>query len=108
MKSKLPLTEDLDFHYLLALMPALHDVPQFSFLPELFSTVGYESLILLCKYAGGETIRIPTLEELSQSIVALQWFYDVYIKKVKQEFEIPEDVRDLVSKVCEVYDARNR
>lgn len=104
---KLPITEELDFHYLLGLMPPLHDVPEFSWLPELFSIVGYESLIKLCKYSGGELIRIPTLDELSMSIDALQYFYDVYIKKSKSASEIPDGLSELVDKIRTVYNARN-
>lgn len=104
---KLPITEELDFHYLLGLMPPLHDVPEFSWLPELFSIVGYESLIKLCKYAGGEQIKIPTLSELSKSIDAIQYFYDVYIKQSKSESEIPDVLSELVDKIRVVYNARN-
>lgn len=104
---KLPITEELDFHYLLGLMPPLHDVPEFSWLPELFSIVGHESLIKLCKYAGGEQIRIPTLDELSKSIDAIQNFYDVYIKKSKSESEIPNGLSELVDKIRVVYNDRN-
>lgn len=104
---KLPITEELDFHYLLGLMPPLHDVPEFSWLPELFSIVGHESLIKLCKYAGGEQIRIPTLDELSKSIDAIQNFYDVYIKKSKSESEIPDGLSELVDKIRVVYNDRN-
>lgn len=104
---KLPITEELDFHYLLGLMPPLHNIPQYSWLPELFSIVGYESLIKLCKYAGGETIQIPTLDELTDSVEALQWFYDVYIKEEKLADGIPFRLISLVSKIKEVYDARN-
>lgn len=103
--SKLNRTEDLDFHYLLSLMPPLHDMKEFSWLPELFSTIGHESLIKLCKYAGGETIRIPTLYELSDSIDALQSYYDVYIKHVYTSEEIPTKLKDLVKKIKEVFDA---
>ena len=46
-KNKLPLTEELDFAYLLELMPPLHGQPEFSWLPELFSIVGHESLLKL-------------------------------------------------------------
>lgn len=104
---KLPITEELDFHYLLGLMPPLHNVPEFSWLPELFSIVGHESLIKLCKYAGGEQIRIPTLDELSKSIDAIQNFYDVYIKKSKSESEIPDGLSELVDKIRVVYNDRN-
>lgn len=105
MKNELPITEDLDFHYLLELMPPLQDEAEFSWLPELFSTVGYGSLIKLCKFAGGEVIKIPTLEQLTSSIESLQWFYDVEISKCKASDEIPLQYRNLVSKIKEIYDA---
>ncbi len=107
MSNKLPITEEIDFAYLLELMPPLHDVPQFSWLPELFSIIGHERLILLCKYAGGETIKIPTIEELSDSVNALQWFYDVEIKKSKSIAEVPAKFHRLFSKIIEVYSARD-
>lgn len=100
-------SEELDFHYLLSLMRPLHSVDQFCWLPELFSIIGHERLITLCKYAGGEVIRIPKLSELSNSIDALQYFYDVYIKHVKQQDEIPESLQSLVAIIREVYDARS-
>jgi len=62
-------------------------------------------LIKLCKYSGGEMIRIPTLDELSKSIDALQCFYDVYIKKSKSE--IPDGLSELVDKIKAVYNDRN-
>lgn len=107
MNNKLPITEELDFHYLLELMPPLHGEPEFSWLPELFSTVGYGSLIKLCKYAGGEIIKIPTLEQLLMSVEALQWFYDTEIAKRRVAEEIPLQYRELVSKIRGIYNARN-
>ena len=104
---KLPKSEELDFHYLLSLMRPLHQVDDFCWLPELFSIIGHERLITLCKYAGGETIRIPKLDELSDSVEALQNFYDVYIKRTKMVEEIPESLKSLVSTIKEVYDARD-
>jgi hypothetical protein len=101
--SKLPITEDLDFHYLLELMPPLHNEPGFECLPELFSIIGHERLLLLCKYAGGETIKIPTVEQLSDSIESLQWFYDVYITNKKQLSDVPSKLLKSVNKIYEVY-----
>lgn len=102
-KRKLPLTEELDFHYLLTLLPPLKDEPEFSWLPELFSIIGHEKLLLLCKYAGGETIRIPTLDELNFSINSLQWFYNVHIKHSKQESDIPSIYLEEVKKIGDKY-----
>lgn len=105
MSKELPITEELDFQYLLQLLPPLEDTPEFANLPELFSIIGAKSLITLCKYAGGETITIPTLEQLSQDIDALQNYYDVYISHKKSVEEIPAELIPLVMKIKAVYQA---
>lgn len=106
-KSKLPITEDIDFEYLLGLMRPLHDVDEFAWLPELFVLIGHEKLIDLCRYCGGETIKIPTLDQLALSIDALQWFYDIYIKKCHTIDDVPDVTLPLVVKIKKVFDARN-
>lgn len=105
MKSdnELSITEELDFQYLLQLLPPLEDTPEFSWLPELFSIIGARNLITLCKYAGGETIKIPTIEQLATDIDALQWYYDVFISKKKPIEEIPLDLLNLVLKIQNIY-----
>ena len=99
----LPIKEELDFQYLLQLLPPLENEPEFAALPELFSIIGAKTLIKLCKYAGGETIKIPTLEQLSQAIDALQWYYDVFISKKKPVSEMPTNLQPLVLKIKEIY-----
>ena len=99
----LSLTESSDFHYLLALMTALWNVPEYECLPELFSIVGHEKLLTLCKYAGGTTIKIPTMDELMQSIEALRWFYQVYVVKHKYKKSIPVELVPLVDKIYQCY-----
>lgn len=103
----LPITEEIDFHYLLTLMPPLHDVPEFAWLPELFSTIGHEKLITLCKYCGGEQIKLPDVETLSNSIEALQYFYDVYLIHRKSVSDIPDDIMNLVQKIRVIFNAHN-
>lgn len=103
----LPITEEIDFHYLLTLMPPLHDVPEFAWLPELFSIIGHEKLIQLCKYCGGEQIKLPDVETLSNSIDALQYFYDVYLIHRKSVSDIPDDIMNLVQKIRVVFNAHN-
>lgn len=105
--NNLPITEELDFHYLLTLMPPLTDMSEYQWLPELFSIIGYEQLITLTKYAGGELIRIPTLDELAHAIESLQYFYDYYIKHILTLNEIPADYKATVEKIVSIYDAKN-
>lgn len=106
-RRKLKTSEDLDFAYLLELMRPLYDIDEFSLLPELFTILGHEKLLKLSKYLGGQVINIPTLEELSDSLYSLQWFYDVHIKHSKSEDDIPSRFLNHYHKICEVYDARN-
>ena len=108
-KFGLPVTEELDFHYLLELMPPLHQVPEYALLPELFACIGHEKLVEVCKYMGGEVLHIPTLEELEQSIDALQWFYDIHLVKKpgKVSALVPDEIRPLYERIVEAYHARN-
>ena len=103
MSKEIPVKDELDFQYLLQLLPPLEDEPEFAWLPELFSIIGARNLITLCKYAGGETIKLPTLNQLSKDIDALQWYYDVYITHKKSATEIPQGLKDLVIKIQRVY-----
>ena len=105
--SKLSITESSDFYLLLELMVPLYNIEEYAWLPELFSIIGYEKLIQLAKYAGGETIQIPTIEKLTTSLEALDWYYKVYIKKCKYRKSIPIEYAELVDKIKEVLDARN-
>ena len=105
-KEVLSLTETSDFHLLLELMMPLYSEPEFTWLPELFSILGHEKLALLSKYAGGETIKIPTLQQLQDSINALNWYYDVFITHSKKYIQTPMKYRDLVQRIKKVYDAQ--
>lgn len=100
---ELTIKDELDFQYLLQLLPPLENEPEFGWLPELFSIIGARSLITLCKYCGGETIKIPTLEQLSQAIDALQWYYDVFVSKKEVIGNIPANLCALVMKIRDVY-----
>ena len=108
MKNKLPITEELDFHYLLTLLPPLQNEPEFALLPELFSTItsdkpDFEKLIDLCKFCGGEVIKIPTIDQLSDSISALQYFYDVDIKGMCRTDIVSPTVEKLYHKIRKIY-----
>lgn len=106
-KNSIPVTEEIDFQYLLGLMRPLHDVDEFAWLPELFVLIGHEKLIDLCRYCGGETITIPTLDQLSESIEALQKYYNIYVKKTESLQDISDNkLRNLVLKIKSIYDAR--
>ena len=112
MNNNLPITEELDFHYLLGLLPPLTGESEFAWLPELFSILSveksaFEKLIDLCNFCGGETLRIPTIDELSDSIEALQYFYDTEIKGLSRTDIVSPKIEMLVRKIKEVYYAQS-
>lgn len=102
--SKLPLTEEINFQYVLSLMRPLHDVDEFAWLPELFVLIGHEKLIDLCRYCGGETLAIPTLDQLSDSIDVLEWYYKINMSHTANVEDIPENLMPLYEKICDVYE----
>ena len=48
-----------------------------------------------------------TIEELTTSIEALDWYYKVYIKKCKYKKSIPPEYAELVDKIKEELDVTN-
>ncbi len=108
MKQELNLTESSDFQYLLELMLPLYKEPAYAWLPELFSIVGHDSLIKLCKVAGGEKIKIPTLTELSDAVNALDWYYNVWVTHKHKVIEIPPEYHEMVRKICNIIEPEGK
>lgn len=102
---KLDITQSSDFYSLLELMLPLFNIEEYACLPELFSIIGYQKLLLLSKYAGGATIKIPTLSELTNAIEALDWYYKVYVAKSKYRKSIPDEYLELVDTIRGQMDA---
>jgi len=101
---QLSLTEASNFEYLLELLVPLSSDPSFAWLPELFSIIGYEKLLLLSRFAGGETIKIPTISQISESMEGLNWYYRVFVEKSKYRKSIPEQYVDIVYRIKEIID----
>ena len=60
-----------------------------------------EKLILLCKFAGGEILKIPTMKELTTAIEAMQYFVDVDVKQIKSDISNPDAIAE-ASKIREL------
>jgi len=107
--NKLSLTEDFDFASILELMVPMYYRPEYAWLPELMSIVGYQSLIRLCKVAGGEKIMIPTIDQLSEAVEAMDWYYRVWVTKRSKITDVPPGLSHLVEVIARTYeDASNR
>lgn len=89
----------------------LIEVPEYSSLGELPYVLDKENLLNLCEYFGGQTIRIPTVDEI-QSLVYSLLLYQ-YVKIEKKDYNeavelIGHESKDLRAvksgyrKLCEV------
>lgn len=77
----------------------MQDMPQYSTLSELAYTLDLQSLLKLCEYFGGLTIKIPTLDELELMINALILYQYINIEGLSYE--------ESISKLdCKYYDIR--
>lgn len=62
--------EDI-FSVATALLYTLKETPQYSTMSELFYILDYDNFLKLIKYFGGETIRIPSDKEVSETLKLL-------------------------------------
>lgn len=108
MNNDISQTDRADFIYLLELMPLLGDTPEYAWLPELLSIIGYDKLLLLCKYCGGEVIRIPHINELIDDIDSLRWYYQIYLAESKSIKDCPNDLKDSVRKLNDILSEKFR
>ena len=63
----------------------LIDIPEYSALSELAYVLDRKNLLNLCEYFGGITIRIPTVDELTELTDALLLYQ--YVKIDKRDYD---------------------
>ena len=89
----------------------LIDVPEYSSLSELVYVLDKQNLLNLCEYFGGQTITIPTIDELEALTYALLLYQYVNVEKkdYAESLElIGNDSKDLrlvkksYTKLCEI------
>ena len=78
IKTEIDLLKEQDIYSLMlfALYKA-KDLPEYSALSELAYILDKESLLKLCEFYGGLTIRIPTISELEKILYALLMYQEV-------------------------------
>ena len=86
---------------------------EYSSLSELVYVVDKPNLLNLCEYFGGQTIKIPTIDQLEELVYALLLYQYVHIDKMDYEEAIKligheskelRGVKKNYRKLCEVLD----
>ena len=86
IKEELAKLKDIDVYSLMLFaMFKLRDIPEYASLSEMVYILDKDSLLKLCEYFGGVTIKIPTIEELESIVYALVLYQYVDIDKIPFE-----------------------
>lgn len=84
--SKLDLSniKEADVYYIAsALLYVLKDDPKYQVLSEIFYLLDYNNFIKLIKYYGGETVKFPTSEEVTEVLKLLLLYKYYRLEKLK-------------------------
>lgn len=98
---------------------SLTEIPDYRVLSELPYILDKKSLLKVCKYYGGTTIKIPTVEELETVMRVLLLYQRVNIEKKSLESALKElgyttlnkkilQVYKLISEVLDKYEFKHR
>ena len=112
------LRKDLDnlkmddtFSLILFVLYKLRDVKEYSAISELAYILDKDSLLDLCEYFGGVTIRIPTVDELESIVNSLLMYqyinidgmsYNEAIKKIGFESHQLRKIKKDYNKICTI------
>ena len=84
IKSELKNLKETDIYSLILFsLFKLRDIPEYSTLSELVYILDKDSLLKLCEYFGGLTLKIPTIEELETVVYSLILYQYVNIEHIE-------------------------
>lgn len=73
------------YSLLLFCLYKLSDIPEYSSLSELVYVMDKNDFLNFCEYFGGQTIKVPTIEELDALMYSLLLYQYVKIDKIPYE-----------------------
>ena len=107
--------KNLDIYSLLLFsLFKLREIPEYLNLSELVYILDKKSLLKLCEYFGGTTLKIPTIEELESIVYSLILYQYVDIEKLDYEQALEllgkesKDLRHIKSDYIKLKDILNR
>ena len=83
IKNELEKLKQLDiWSLMLFVLYNFQKIPEYSALSELAYILDQKSLLKLCEYFGGQTLRVPTIDELEDTIYAMLLYQYIDIEKI--------------------------
>lgn len=99
------------FALLLFVLFNVKKIPEFSTLSELITILDYDQFLKLCKYFGGLTIKIPTMDELEILVNSLVLYeavningcdFDASLKDLNCTQDNKKIIKKYYKNICEV------
>ena len=60
-------------------------IPEYSSISELAYILDEKNMLKLCEYFGGQTIKIPTIDELETTLYAMLMYQYIDVEKMSEE-----------------------
>ena len=79
-------------------------IPEYSSLSELAYILDKNNLLKLCEYFGGQTLKIPTIDQLEETVYAMLLYQYVDVEKVDEKDALMllrlDDNKEKVVRAC--------
>lgn len=86
LKNNIENLKQQDFYSLLLFcLYKMSNVPEYSSLSEMAYVLDRESLLNLCEFFGGQTIKVPTIDEVESLVYSLLLYQYVKIDKMNYD-----------------------
>ena len=86
IKSNIENLKQVDFYsVLLFALYKMNNIPEYSSLSQLAYVLDQKNFLNLCEYFGGQTIKIPTIQEMESLVYSLLLYQYVKIDGIKYE-----------------------
>ena len=86
IKNELKKLNELDiWSLMLFVLYNFQKIPEYSTLSELAYILDKQHLLKLCEYFGGQTIRIPTIDQLEETILGMLLYQYIDVEKIPEK-----------------------
>lgn len=86
IKNELEKLKQIDiWSLMLFVLYNFQSIPEYSSISELAYILDQKNLLKLCEYFGGQTIKIPTIDQLEETIYAMLLYQYIDIEKIEEK-----------------------
>ena len=88
------LKQDDIWSLMLFVLYIFQKIPEYSALSELAYILDQKNLLKLCEYFGGQTVKIPTIDQLEETVYGMLLYQYIDVEKIPEKDAIELLLRD--------------